>query len=80
MKTAICPNAAKAVVDTFRSERQLGAHCVISVFPPHVLAARILLQMRKFLRRGAAEKPVIHASRSKNNTLKANMRTKPTSA
>jgi hypothetical protein len=43
---------------------------VISVFLLRALTAGIVLQLRKFLCHWAAEKPVIHASRIENNTLK----------
>ncbi|NND20342.1 MAG: hypothetical protein HKN98_17370 [Silicimonas sp.] len=49
---------------------RLRAHCVNSIFSLHALAARKLLQQRKFLCRCAARKPVIHANRSQNETTK----------
>jgi hypothetical protein len=43
---------------------------VNSIFVLRAQAARKLLQQRKFLRRSAAGKPVIHANLSENKVLK----------
>jgi hypothetical protein len=44
---------------------------VNSIFVPHALAARKLLQQRKSLRRSAAGNAVIHVRRSENEMPKA---------
>lgn len=52
------------------SECRERAHTGRTDFVLRALAARMLLQRRKFLYRCAARKPVVHATRSENETLK----------
>jgi hypothetical protein len=70
--SAVPPLAFRFSVDFVcsRSEGRQGAHTRPVEVMLHALAACILLQQRKFMRRCAEEKPVIHVVRSENKTSK----------
>jgi hypothetical protein len=57
----------RAAVRARRSEGRLRAQSVSSVFSLHALAAQNIPQLQNHLCRHAAEKPAIHARRSKTN-------------
>ena len=72
-KSLLCRKAAfctQAVINLGRSEWLARAQPVPWIFSLRALAAQKFLQKRKSLRCCAAGKPVLHASRSRNDTVK----------